>query len=138
MVINMLIKSTINVVDLFFNTQKNILILSMLFSVPLVEPGQPPHQRATNKRDDNRNPPHVKSHPTIPNRFRINTRGLRLGHLGVLTFLDCGTVKVFFAVAEPQADSADMALEADRPTAWQHIKRKQTIAFGAVDRTHHY
>ena len=134
----MLIHAIVDVIDLLFNAQKNLLVLCVLFRVPLVESGQPPHHGTANKGDDNRDPPHVKSHPTIPNRFGIDSCSLGLSHLGFLPFLDRRTMEIFLTMAEAQADAAHMALKADGPTAWQHIKRKQIAAFGTVDRTHHY
>ena len=134
----MFIHTTINVVDLFFDTQQNLLVLCVLFRVPLVESRQPPHHGTANKGDDNRDPPHVKSHPTIPNRFGIDSCRLGLSHLGFLPLLDRRPMEIFLSMAETQTNRANMTLKANSPTAWQHIKRKQIVAFGTVDRTHHY
>ena len=137
MVINVVIKPCIDVVNLAFYPQKNLLVLCVLLSVPLVESGQPPHQGPTNNSDDNRNPPHLKSHPTIPNGLGINASGLSLSNLSFLALLNRRTMEIILAMGEPQADATYMAFKANSTPTWKHVEGEQIAAFFAINRTHH-
>lgn len=129
----MVVYSFVNVVDFLFNTQKNFLVLLVLLGVSPVEPRKPPHHWTPNKRDDNRNPPVHRSHPTISNRLSLDASIGGFPLLLALALADCGAVKVLLAVAEAQANCGYVALEAHRTSTWEHVEGEKVAAFVTVD-----
>ena len=129
----MVVEPFVNMVDFLFNTQKNILVLLMLLGVPLVEPGQTPHQRPANQSDNNRNPPGHDSHPTIPDRFGLDSCFSSLTLLLALAFANCRTMKVLLAMAKAKTDASHMALETHGTSTREHVEGKKVAAFYAID-----
>jgi hypothetical protein len=133
MIVNVVVKSVVDVINLRFNTQQNLLVFCVLLSVPFVESGETPHKWSANDSDNNRNPPHLKSHPTIPNRFSLDARISGLAFLLPLAFTNGGTMKICLAMAKTKADALDMALKAHSPTSGHDIKREDIPAFRTVN-----
>ncbi|NCZ95480.1 MAG: hypothetical protein EBZ16_08165 [Flavobacteriia bacterium] len=123
MVVDVVIKSTVNVIDLRFDPKKNLLIVGVLLSVPLVELCQSPHQRTADNSNDNGNPPH-RSHPPLPNRLGLNTSISGLLLLQTLTLGDRRTMEIFFPMAKAKTDTLYMALKANSATTRKNVKRK--------------
>lgn len=98
MIVNMVVKSSVYVVDFSFNPEENLLVLRMLVGVPSVEPFHNHHNRPRNNGNNNRNPPHIKSHPPLSHGLSVDTGGTSLGDLGLLTFLDGRPMEVLLAV----------------------------------------
>lgn len=129
----MVVKSCVDVVDLAFDTQENLLVLCVLLRVPPVEPGQPPHERPTNNGDENRNPPVHDLHPTLPDTLGFNAGVSRLLLLLALAFGNRGAMKLLFALGKTQAYGSHMALETDSTSTWKHVEGEQSVAFVTVD-----
>jgi hypothetical protein len=105
----------------------------VLLRVPLIEPGQTPHQWTANEGNNNRNPPIHGLHPAVPDGLGINASGLCFCDLLVLALLDSWAMKVLLAVSEPQPDATQMALETQGTSTWKHVEGKKIVAFHTVN-----
>jgi hypothetical protein len=117
----MVVESFVDVIDLGFDPQENLLVLRMLLGVPLVKPAESPHHGAANKGDDNRNPPHVRSHPPLSYGFSLDSSVSGLLLLKTLTFPDGRAVEVLFAVGKTQTNAFDVASKTNLATTWDNI-----------------
>ena len=117
----MVVESFVDVIDLGFDPQENLLVLRMLLGVPSVKPAETPHHGAANDGDDNRNPPHVRSHPPLSYGFGLDASVSRLLLLQTLTFPDGRPVEVFLPVGKPQTNALDVASKTDLATTWNSI-----------------
>lgn len=101
MIVNMVIKSSVDMVDFSFNSEENLLVLCMLVGIPSVKSFHNHHNRSRNNGNDNRNPPHIKSHPPLSYGLGVDASGTRLGNLGFLTLFDGRPMEVLLAVGKP-------------------------------------
>jgi len=76
-------------------------------------------------------------HPTIPDALGLDASISGLLFLDALTLHDGRTMEIFLAVGESEADTLNMALEAHRATAREHVKGEDIATFGTVDSAHH-
>lgn len=137
MVVNVLIHPTVNVVNLAFDTVEHLQVLAMLFGISFIKPLHCHDHWSGNEGDNNRYPPHGL-HPTLPYGFGLDSGLGCLSLLLALTLADGGSMEIFLAVGEAQADALHMATEAQCPASRHDIKGEQIVTFGAVDRTHHH
>jgi hypothetical protein len=132
-VVDVVIEPFVNVVNFAFDSQENLLVLRVLFGVPLVEPGQAPHQGTANDGDNNRYPPIHGLHPTVPDRLGLDAGVCGLLFLLALALADSRAMKVFFAMGKSQANATQMALKADGTSTWKHVEGEKIATFHTVN-----
>jgi hypothetical protein len=132
-VVDVVIEPLVNMVNLAFNPQENLLVLCVLFGVPLVKPGQTPHQGTANDGDNNRHPPIHGLHPTVPDRLGLDAGVCCLLFLLALTLPNGRTMKVLLAMGEAQADATQVAFEAHCTSTWKHVEGEKIAALYTVN-----
>lgn len=133
MVVNVVVEPCVDVVDLAFNAQENLLVLCVLLGVPLIEPGQPPHEWPTNDGDNNRNPPVHDLHPALPDTLGLDAGVSGLLFLQTLAFGNGRAMELLLALGETQAHGTHMAFKTDSTSTWKHVEGEQIAAFVTVD-----